>query len=171
MRLRLKAGFTAVEMLVTALMVSLITASIVTVSGAALNIRSNELFASESEELAMTLNTSIGDVLHFSTGVKITGGTDSTLTGITNLNYGIKDGSFVLKEDRLYLYTSEDTESALPLVSRGTYTNMKIKDFDIKYNNANNVFEGSYRIEGPKSNQKKTITFAFRPINKPETTL
>ena len=171
MKLRLKAGFTAVEMMVAVLMVSLITASIITVSGAALNIRSNELFASESEELAMTLNTAIGDVLHYSTGVKTAGGTDNTLIGLTNLNYGIKDGAFVLKDGRLYLFTAADGESALPLVSKGTYTNMKIKDFDVTYNEAENVFEGSYNIEGTKSNQNKSITFVFRPINKPEATL
>ena len=67
MKKRWKAGFTAVEMLVVVLIVSLLTAGIITVSGAAVNVRSNELFASESEELAMTLNTALGDMLHYAT--------------------------------------------------------------------------------------------------------
>ena len=169
MKKRWKAGFTAVEMLVVVLIVSLLTAGIITVSGAAVNVRSNELFASESEELAMTLNTALGDMLHYATGVK----TDERkqVVGLTNLNYGIKNGSFLLQNEQLYLNTTTataDNNRTLPLVSAGTYTNMKLESFTITYDKTQNLFEGSYEIKGPRDNQKKKIDFVFRPMNQPE---
>ena len=169
MKKRWKAGFTAVEMLVVVLIVSLLTAGIITVSGAAVNVRSNELFASESEELAMTLNTALGDMLHYATGVKTDEG--NQVVGLTNLNYGIKNGSFLLKNGQLYLNTTAATAEnnrTLPLVSAGTYTNMKLESFRITYKETENLFEGSYEIKGPRDNQKKTIDFVFRPMNQPE---
>ena len=169
MKKRWKAGFTAVEMLVVVLIVSLLTAGIITVSGAAVNVRSNELFASESEELAMTLNTALGDMLHYATGVAT--GERNQVVGLTNLNYGIKNGSFLLKNEQLYLNTTTATAEnnrTLPLVSAGTYTNMKLQSFKITYDKTQNLFEGSYEIKGPRDNQKKTIDFVFRPMNQPE---
>lgn len=169
MKKRWKAGFTAVEMLVVVLIVSLLTAGIITVSGAAVNVRSNELFASESEELAMTLNTALGDMLHYATGVKTDEG--KKVVGLTNLNYGIKNGSFLLQNEQLYLNTTDtaaENNRQLPLVSAGTYTNMKLESFKITYSNTENLFEGSYEIKGPRDNQKKTIDFVFRPMNQPE---
>ena len=169
MKKRWKAGFTAVEMLVVVLIVSMLTAGIITVSGAAVNVRSNELFASESEELAMTLNTALGDMLHYATGVKTDEG--KRVVGLTNLNYGIKNGSFLLKNGQLYLNTTAATAEnnrTLPLVSAGTYTNMKLESFRITYKETENLFEGSYEIKGPRDNQKKTIDFVFRPMNQPE---
>ena len=169
MKKRWKAGFTAVEMLVVVLIVSLLTAGIITVSGAAVNVRSNELFASESEELAMTLNTALGDMLHYATGVATNG--ENQVVGLTNLNYGIKNGSFLLQNEQLYLNTTVATAEnnrTLPLVSAGTYTNMKLESFKITYSKTENLFEGSYEIKGPRDNQKKTIDFVFRPMNQPE---
>lgn len=169
MKKRWKAGFTAVEMLVVVLIVSLLTAGIITVSGAAVNVRSNELFASESEELAMTLNTALGDMLHYATGVKTDEG--KQVVGLTNLNYGIKNGSFLLKNEQLYLNTTAATAEnnrTLPLVSAGTYTNMKLESFTITYDKTQNLFEGFYEIKGPRDNQKKKIDFVFRPMNQPE---
>lgn len=169
MKKRWKAGFTAVEMLVVVLIVSLLTAGIITVSGAAVNVRSNELFASESEELAMTLNTALGDMLHYATGVKT--GEGNRVVGLTNLNYGIKNGSFLLQNEQLYLNTTAATAEnnrTLPLVSAGTYTNMKLESFSITYDRTQNLFQGSYEIKGPRDNQKKEIQFVFRPMNQPE---
>ena len=170
MKKRWKAGFTAVEMLVVVLIVSLLTAGIITVSGAAVNVRSNELFASESEELAMTLNTALGDMLHYATGVKTDG--EDQVVDLTNLNYGIKNGSFLLKENgQLYLNTTVATAEnnrTLPLVSAGTYTNMKLESFSITYDKTENLFQGSYEIKGPGDNQQKEIQFVFRPMNQPE---
>lgn len=169
MKKRWKAGFTAVEMLVVVLIVSLLTAGIITVSGAAVNVRSNELFASESEELAMTLNTALGDMLHYATGVK--NDERKQVVGLTNLNYGIKNGSFLLQNGQLYLNTTTATAEnnrTLPLVSAGTYTNMKLESFTITYDKTQNLFEGSYEIKGPRDNQKKKIDFVFRPMNQPE---
>lgn len=169
MKKRWKAGFTAVEMLVVVLIVSLLTAGIITVSGAAVNVRSNELFASESEELAMTLNTALGDMLHYATGVATDEG--NRVVGVTNLNYGIKNGSFLLQNEQLYLNTTAATAEnnrTLPLVSAGTYTNMKLQSFKITYDRTQNLFEGSYEIKGPRDNQQKEIQFVFRPMNQPE---
>lgn len=169
MKKRWKAGFTAVEMLVVVLIVSLLTAGIITVSGAAVNVRSNELFASESEELAMTLNTALGDMLHYATGVKTDAG--KQVVDLTNLNYGIKNGSFLLKNGQLYLNTTDATAEnnrTLPLVSAGTYTNMKLESFSITYDKTENLFQGSYEIKGPGDNQQKEIQFVFRPMNQPE---
>lgn len=169
MKKRWKAGFTAVEMLVVVLIVSLLTAGIITVSGAAVNVRSNELFASESEELAMTLNTALGDMLHYATGVATDEG--NQVVGLTNLNYGIKNGSFLLQNEQLYLNTTAATAEnnrTLPLVSAGTYTNMKLESFTITYDNTQNLFQGSYKIKGPRDNQQKEIQFVFRPMNQPE---
>ena len=94
MKRRKKKGFTLVETVVVTLIVAMLSALLVTGIDTAIRIRSNELFASESELLASTLNTALGDVLHYSSY----DGDEAGVPTFTNPGYGIFSG-YLLVED------------------------------------------------------------------------
>lgn len=166
MKGRRQKGFTLVETLAAMLIVSLLSVALVAGVSAAINVRSGELFDSESELLASAVNTALGDLLHYSTYAE----TEREETSFSNPGYGILRGHLLLKDGRFYINTADcgdgDADATLlSLVSSGTYTNMKIDSFTLEYDQGLGAFTGQYLIQGSWTEQTKQITFAFRPVN------
>ena len=162
MKLRKKKGFTLVETVVVTLIVAMLSALLVTGIGTAIRIRSNELFASESELLASTLNTALGDVLHYSSY----DGDEAGVPTFTNPGYGIFSGYLLVEDGRILISDRPASDSGavlLTLTGGGAYTDLSVTSFTMSYENE--IYTGSYDIQGSSPNQQKTITFAFRPIN------
>ena len=172
MKNRKKKGFTFVETLVALLIVSLLSAVVLTGIRSAWSIHDDALFASESEILASTINTALGDVLHYSSYEQSGSQGTSEIVRISNQNYGILRGDIEADDGKIYIKVSDDKNSSkLVLISDGAYTNIKVTDFSLKYMSHDQstdypegTFYGSYTLEGTDGQTKK-ITYAFQPIN------
>ena len=134
----------------------------------ALRTRTASRFQSESEILAATLNSALGDMLHYATCAKYIA--TSGLVYINNPGYGIVNGQILDRGGRLYVNAtaniSVDSEDAtlLTLTGAGAYTDLTVSGFKMLYDKDNCLFYGSYEINGPEQ-AKKTIDFAFRSLN------
>lgn len=161
-----KGGFSLFESMVALLIISILTIGITTAVNAAASIYKKSLFVSEGEVLAATIDTALSDVLRFSSSVSEEDGKIQ----ITNENYSVVKGHFVLKKGWLYLnLTDEKADSAddaplVALINGGTYTSMKIDSFTLNYKDG--VFSGSYVIQSKDdSNLRKNYTFIFRTLS------
>lgn len=157
---RSRRGFTLTETLAAVLILTLLTGVIAMGTSTAAQSYRQLLFTSESDLLASTLNTALGDVLHYATEP------EKATASFSNPNYGVNGGHFLNANGKLYLNTAnvaDDAEGAtlLTLVSDGAYTNLKIRDFSIAY--ADGLFTGGYTIAGGED--ALPITFVFRPLN------
>lgn len=161
-------GFTLVETLVCVLIIALLSAVTLTGIRTAWSTHENALFESESEILASTLNTAIGDILHYSNYEQVDGQGTEQIVYITNQNYGILRGTLMQKNGKLYVKVGRNASaSEVALVNDGAYTNITVSDFSMEYRNwegGDNAFHGSYTLNG-RGGQTKQITFAFRPVN------
>jgi prepilin-type N-terminal cleavage/methylation domain-containing protein len=167
MKPRTTRGFTLIETLVALLIVTLLTLSIVAGTSAAVSIHGESLFASESQILSSTLNTALGDVLHYAAYAPEA--SDGDTTAFSNPGYGILNGHFVEEDGRLYINPSQTSDGGaatrLTLVSTGAYTNLKVENFFMDYDEELGLFVGRYAITGRDGAQLKTISFVFRPVN------
>ncbi len=164
MKNRKKRGFTFVETLVALLIVTLLSMAVMTGIRIAWNAHEKALFSSESEILADTINTSLGDLLHYASydGAD----TDGTVQ-FSSQEYGVLNGSIWIDKGRLYVKTSSDEKaSQLRLINEGAYTSIDIDAFQMTYDSEKNQFTGSYTLKGGKT-QTKEITFTFASINQP----
>ena len=149
-RQRNRRGFTLAETLAALVIVVLLAMSVQMGTMTALRTRTASRFQSESEILAATLNSALGDMLHYATCAKYIA--TSGLVYINNPGYGIVNGQILAKDGRLYvnattgLSASDPNATLLTLTGAGAYTT------------------GSYVIHGPEQAEKE-IQFAFRAIN------
>lgn len=167
-RQRNRRGFTLAETLAALVIVVLLAMSVQMGTMTALRTRTASRFQSESEILAATLNSALGDMLHYATCAKYIA--TSGLVYINNPGYGIVNGQILAKDGRLYvnattsLSASDPNATLLTLTGAGAYTDLTVSGFKMLYDKDNCLFYGSYEINGPEQ-AKKTIDFAFRSLN------
>ena len=167
-RQRNRRGFTLAETLAALVIVVLLAMSVQMGTMTALRTRTASRFQSESEILAATLNSALGDMLHYATCAKYIA--TSGLVYINNPGYGIVNGQILDRGGRLYVNAtaniSVDSEDStlLTLTGAGAYTDLTVSGFKMLYDKDNCLFYGSYEINGPEQ-AKKTIDFAFRSLN------
>lgn len=167
-RQRNRRGFTLAETLAALVVVILLAMSVQIGTMTALRARTASRFQSESEILATTLNSALGDMLHYATCAKYIA--TSGLVYINNPGYGIVNGQILTKDGRLYvnattgLSASDPNATLLTLTGAGAYTDLTVSGFKMLYDKDNCLFYGSYEINGPEQ-AKKTIDFAFRSLN------
>ena len=167
-RQRNRRGFTLAETLAALVIVVLLAMSVQMGTMTALRTRTASRFQSESEILAATLNSALGDMLHYATCAKYIA--TSGLVYINNPGYGIVNGQILDRGGRLYVNAtaniSVDSEDAtlLTLTGAGAYTDLTVSGFKMLYDKDNCLFYGSYEINGPEQ-AKKTIDFAYRSLN------
>ena len=167
-RQRNRRGFTLAETLAALVIVVLLAMSVQMGTMTALRTRTASRFQSESEILAATLNSALGDMLHYATCAKYIA--TSGLVYINNPGYGIVNGQILAKDGRLYvnvttgLSASDPNATLLTLTGAGAYTDLTVSGFQMLYDKDNCLFYGSYEINGPEQ-AKKTIDFAFRSLN------
>lgn len=167
-RQRNRRGFTLAETLAALVVVVLLAMSVQIGTMSALRARTVSRFQSESEILAATLNSALGDMLHYATCARYDGAGGTVY--LNNPGYGIVNGQILDRGGRLYVNAaaniSADSEDAalLTLTGAGAYTDLTVSGFQMLYDKDNCLFYGSYEINGPEQ-AKKTIDFAFRSLN------
>ena len=167
-RQRNRRGFTLAETLAALVIVVLLAMSVQMGTMTALRARTVSRFQSESEILAATLNSALGDMLHYATCARYDGAGGTVY--LNNPGYGIVNGQILTKDGRLYvnattsLSASDPNATLLTLTGAGAYTNLTVSGFKMLYDKDNCLFYGSYEINGPEQ-AKKTIDFAFRSLN------
>lgn len=165
---RSSRGFTLAETLAALVVVILLAMSVQIGTMTALRTRTASRFQSESEILAATLNSALGDMLHYATCAKYVA-TDNLLY-INNPGYGIVNGQILAKDGRLYvnattnLSADDPNATLLTLTGAGAYTDLTVDSLEMSYSWQNCLFSGSYVIHGPEKAQKK-IEFTFRALN------
>lgn len=167
-RKRSSRGFTLAETLAALVVVILLAMSVQIGTMTALRARTVSRFQSESEILATTLNSALGDMLHYATCARYDGAGGTVY--LNNPGYGIVNGQILAKDGRLYvnattgLSASDPNATLLTLTGAGAYTDLTVSGFKMLYDKDNCLFYGSYEINGPEQ-AKKTIDFAFRSLN------
>lgn len=187
-KIKSNKGYTMIEMLTATIIVILISVMISTGVSVGVRVQKESTFVSNSDMLSGILNTAISDMVRYAecnyTDADIDGGT-GLVTGnvkFTNSEYAIRQGYFFLDDDGLlaitkngidpeYVPDSVDTSAETAeigyLISRGTYSGLKIKDFVMTYNPTNDVFAGTYTIFSSEgSSLKKDVTFTFHSVKK-----
>lgn len=167
-RQRNRRGFTLAETLAALVIVVLLAMSVQIGTMTALRTRTASRFQAESEILATTLNSALGDMLHYATCARYDGAGGTVY--LNNPGYGIVNGQILTKDGRLYvnattgLSASDPNATLLTLTGAGAYTDLTVSGFKMLYDKDNCLFYGSYEINGPEQ-AKKTIDFAFRSLN------
>lgn len=149
-KMRTKAGFTLMELLVALLILVLLVMGIGVGMDAGLHIYREATFEADSATLAGILNTNLGDILRYSQNVRENPDTfrdaeGNTLTKeevgfvFTNLEYGIQDAYFYtpILDDNSSMGVLQMKNlknlSVVELVNSGAYPNLVISNFKITY--------------------------------------
>lgn len=129
-RQRNRRGFTLAETLAALVIVVLLAMSVQMGTMTALRTRTASRFQSESEILAATLNSALGDMLHYATCARYDGAGGTVY--LNNPGYGIVNGQILDRGGRLYVNAtaniSVDSEDAtlLTLTGAGAYTDLTV---------------------------------------------
>ena len=159
---RKRQGFTLVETLAAVLILSLLTGVIAMGVSAGARIYRESIFVSESGMLSATLDTALGDILHYADCKAVSGG---GAVSFENRNYGIDSGNFLLSGDGKILispYGGAPEDEWLILVSSGAYASLRIDSFTLDYGDGE--FFGGYTVSDAGGTREKTYTFAFRTL-------
>ena len=120
-RQRNRRGFTLAETLAALVVVVLLAMSVQIGTMTALRARTVSRFQSESEILAATLNSALGDMLHYATCARYDGAGGTVY--LNNPGYGIVNGQILDRGGRLYVNAaaniSADSEDAALLTLTG----------------------------------------------------
>lgn len=166
---RKRRGFSLVEMLAALLIMALLAVMVSTSVSAAVRTYQRNIFASESEVLASTVNTAMSDILCYAKYVEKNA---SNQTVFINANYKILEGGvFFVENGYIYYlpYAGNPARKTL-LVGIGSYTSLGIKDLEIAWTpdkpGANaGVFNVSYTIYSRiLTGAEKKITCSFRSL-------
>lgn len=142
---RKNAGFSLIEMMCALLIMVLLVMAIGVGMDAGSKIYRDATFESESATLAGILNTSLGDILRYSSYLRATtveeraeNGTDAEFV-FTSIDYGIQDAYFYTPphEDGSYKGTLQmknfRNSRTVELVNSGAYPDLTVSNFKITY--------------------------------------
>ncbi len=168
---RSNAGFTLIEMMCALLVMVLLVMGMGVGMDAGSRIYRDATFEADSATLAGILNTSLGDILRYSTRVHYAteeeqAKIDEFSPGVdflfTSLDYGIQDAFFhapIHSTGVLEMRTTRNSNS-VELINSGAYPDLMISNFEISYDErvAPGIFGGHFEIEYDilsKSNTEK----------------
>lgn len=175
-KLHKNKGFTLVETLAALIILVMLTLVVNTGVQVAVKTYRTLTFASESDLLSSTIYTSLSDVLRFAKWEKTEAGDadgSDPIIYITNEYYSMKTGHLLILDGKLAVNpeaaeggtegtADSDTEKYYYLVNSGAYTNLKLTDFTIEYQDG--VFSGTYTIENKSGDMKKEANYTFRSL-------
>lgn len=190
-KLTSKGGFTLIEMLATLLILVFLVLGIGTGMDSAVRIYDEAKFESNSASMANIVNTSLGDILRYSDNLTVAdpneGFVDSSNTRVpnvefvfTNYEYGVRDAYFSLRDsanndDGILRMRNLSNGNIVELVNTGTYPDMRIGDFVLKYkelgkddsgNPTGGYFEVTYTVYSDKNNDlTKDVKYIIRCMN------
>ena len=143
MKLRNKAGFTLMEMMVSVFILVLIVSAMGTGMDAGLSVYADATFESHSATLSGIINTAMGDMLRYAEDIKAVeeGAAEEGIDFVfTNREYGVANAYFYISGDEengagtLYLKnTRNGNTDTVDLVSSGAYPNLGIQNLKVHY--------------------------------------
>lgn len=163
--------------LLCAMMVMALLGMVVSVGiSTAVRIQRESTFIAHSDVLTATLNTSMSDVLRYSTvNTQKTAERNDGRIYFSNQEYLITDGYiFVDENGRVGVHMNDTDDTVRYFISKGTYTGLEVqKDgtaeegaFALHYDQNTRLFTGTYTVREKTSGDPltKTSEFAFRCI-------
>lgn len=173
-QLKSRRGFTMVELLCAMLIMALLGMVVSVGVSTAVRVQRESTFIAHSDVLTATLNTSLSDVLRYST--VNTQKTEAKADGniyFSNYEYMIDDGYiFVDENGRVGVHMNDKDDTVRYLISKGTYTGLEVqKDgtadegaFTLTYDKTTRLFTGSYTVREKTTGDAltKSSEFAFR---------
>ena len=153
-------GMTLVEMLAAVLIIALLAAGMSAGMTSGMGVYASAAFQSGSSSLAANINTTLSDILRYSTRYTPLDVENGPAFLITNLEYGMENcyiecPPYDEETDRggiiqvcYWRENQADARAPKALVNSGSYGNLRITDFTLKPVPANQAeyFEISYRI-------------------------
>lgn len=160
-RLKSKAGFTLMELLVTIVVLLMLTAGITVSMDAGSKIYRESVFEADSALLAETLNNSLSDVLRNSTGLEENDGTFKDDSGniltkeqvpftFDNSSYGVHSAYIQTASSGRKVLMIKSRAGAEPreLVNLGAYPNLSIENYKIEYVHQDTTKDGGQKYGG-----------------------
>lgn len=156
---RRSPGFTLTELLAALLILVMLTVILSSGLPVAVKVYRESVFVSESEILASTLNTALGDILRYATDIQ---GADGPRFD-TATDASIIDGS-IAADDGVLVIVKADGSVDRPLLNKAAYTSLRAEDFSLSFSGGS--FSGSYRLVSTQDPAlAKEVVFAFAPLN------
>lgn len=161
-KIKKRAGFTLMEMIVAIAILVLISAAMT--SGLAVATRSyrDSVFQSDSEVLCDTLNTALSDVLRYAV---YTGLAPDGAVLFSNDQYNILSGGhFVNQDGRVCIDTGGGMSQQLLVINTGSYAGLQVTGFTLRYDVSGNSYSGEYVIGTEDGTMTKNCTFVYRSL-------
>ena len=138
-----KAGMSLMEMMASLLILVLLVVGMNTGMTAGLRVYQNSKNVTERAMLTSSINTKLTDILRY-TEVR----TVNNKTLYTNLEYGLWDVTFEAVEGKIQICFHDKNGNRLkkttPLINYDDDSNFKVTNFELKYVDKNEVFNGGY---------------------------
>lgn len=180
-RLSSKMGMTLIEMLAAILIIALLAAGMSTGMSAGMRVYASASFESSSSTLAANINTTLSDILRYSSKYTIPTGENAPDFLIYNYEYGMEncyiacpeydeanspDGGIV----RVYYWRENEADARAPkaLVNTGSYGNLRVSNFTItpQTDSQGHYFEISYLITSlADTNASRDVKSIVRMMN------
>lgn len=161
-----RGGFTLMEVLVSMLILTFLVVGMGPGMKTALSVYQESTFQSSSTALTGTLNATLEDLLRYGEDIEVA---DGTVT-FTNLDYGLQGAQFLCWNKNAAnaptVVTVKDSRGAKALLPEGSYPNMEITAFEIKYQKG--VFTVEYTIESTVVSDSRDVTLTVAALNLPE---
>lgn len=183
-RLKSKAGFTLMELIVTMLVLVILTAGIIFSMDAGAKIYQKSIFESHSALLEDTLNNSLSDILRNSTKAWVLTPAEKENVYPDDVNYAFNNSDY--DANSAYIYAVDDVlkifssgVEGTELVNTGTYPDLKVENLDIQLvaqgaatatdgSQYGGYFTISYRITSTKNaSLTRDVTTVVRLLNNP----
>ncbi|MBR3290208.1 MAG: type II secretion system protein [Clostridia bacterium] len=175
-KLNNRNGFTMVE-LMCAMMVMALLGMVVSVGiSTAVRVQRESTFIAHSDVLTATLNTSMSDVLRYSTvNTQKTEERDDGHIYFSNQEYLISDGYiFVDENGHVGVHMNDTDDTVRYFISKGAYTGLEVQPegsaeeggFSLTYDKDTRLFRGTYTVREKAFSDPltKETEFAFRCI-------
>lgn len=139
-KLKSKAGFTLMEMMVSIFILVLLVSAMGTGMDSGLRIYKDAIFESNSATLSGIVNTAVGDMLRYAEDIKLVSPAKDIDFVFTNKEYGVADAYFYIGDGvesdlgTLYLKNARDgNNDTVDLLNSGAYPELEIANFKVHY--------------------------------------
>ena len=167
-----RKGMTLIEMLASILIIALLVTGMSTGMSVGLRVYNTSAFETSSASLASNINTTLSDILRYSSNYKEYRWPGAPDFSISNEEYGMVNCYFKVVDGVLQVHYMPDmsgqTRSPKAVVNSGSYDNLEVKNFTItpRSDRKGDYFEISYRIVSTvDSTATKDVKAIVRMIN------
>lgn len=183
-----RGGFSLIEMMVTLVILVCLVIGIGVGMDAGGNIYRVAVFESDSAALSGILNTSLGDILRYSETVEVNSDRLYSYSGdaldytevpfvFTSYDYGIQRAYFTTETTTGILQMKNlKNDRVVELINTGSYPDLKIKEFKVKYypegtNEAGGTGRGGYFkitykiVSATDDSMERSVEFVVRMMN------